>query len=297
MKKILIAALTCLLTFPELQSQECSAYPKFLDALGFNAFSTAFSTGETNQPGIVAYELENRNDLHSQRLKYFQDQTWADAGFMGIITFDENGNIFVAPLPKVNTLYNPPGDQNTIYMIDTHTGKMKPFFKLPVTDIPDARNPYGIMGIFYDCAGKNLYVSTVSGSSKEQQKGKVYRLNTQNHELSEIMNGLDVLGLGIFHIGNEKFLIYGEARNSTVWSVRLNDEGEMAEKQKMIIHLGGLGPRGDDRGRKFRYRDGILEIQGVPFMYNLAAPRQRQETTYSFRYEAQQGKWTLSSIQ
>lgn len=280
-----------------LFSQECNTYPAFLDDLEFNPYSTAFSTNEIDKVGIVAYELENRHDLQSRKLKYFQEATWTRAGYMGMIAFDENGNIFTAPLPKVNTLNNPPEDQNTIYIIDTNTGKMEPFFKLPVAHIPNTQNPFGILGIFYDCNDKSLYISTVSGSTREEERGKIYQLNTRNKELSQVLSGIDILGLGVINIGSEKLLIYGRARNSTIWTVRLSgDTAGMAREQKMIINLNGLGVRGDDKGRKFRYKDGILEIHAVPFMYNLVAPHRRQETVYSFRYEAQRKKWTLTSI-
>ncbi len=292
-----IAAILLLFMVSDLiNAQDCSAFPEFMKKMDFDGYNTAFSTNEIDQVGIVAYELKDRYDLHSEKVKFYKDESWSKAGYLGPIVYDEQGNIYTAPLPKVNTLDNPPEDQNTIYIIDTNTGVMKEFYKLPVDALPNSRNPFGIMGLHYDCESGLLFVSTISGSSSEQEIGKIFSLDIKSKILTEIISDVDALGLGILNHKDQKYLIYGEARNSIIRAVLLDDSNHVSGNQNAFIDLTGLGIRGDDKARKFQIKEGQLDIYAVPFMYNLAAPRVKQESVYTFKFALDSDKWVLVSI-
>lgn len=294
--KIILPILLFLQAMGGIIAQDCSAFPDFMKKKGFDAYNTAFSTNEIDRVGIVAYELKDRNNLHSEKVKFYQGESWSKAGYLGGIVYDERGNIYTAPLPKVNTLDNPPEDQNTIYRIDTKSGIMEVFFQIPVEVLPNSQNPFGIMGLFYDCESSSLILSTISGSTSIDEVGKIYSLNTKSKELREIISGVDALGVGIINHKNQKYLIYGEARNSIIRSVLLDENYLISGNQSAFIDLTGLGIRGDDKARKFQIKGGQLDIYAVPFMYNLAAPRRKQETVYSFRFDMRTDQWVLLAI-
>ncbi|HFC29886.1 MAG TPA: hypothetical protein ENJ44_02460, partial [Oceanospirillales bacterium] len=50
--------------------------------------------------------------------------SWEKSGYLAAFDRDNQGNIFVAPLPYVSLIKNPPEKQNQIYKIDANTAQM-----------------------------------------------------------------------------------------------------------------------------------------------------------------------------
>ncbi|MBK7809979.1 MAG: hypothetical protein IPI50_01885 [Saprospiraceae bacterium] len=295
-KNNLIVFLVCLFCIKSI-GQECRGAPQFIAALGFDPNRSAISTTELKVMGAVLIELEDVRNTNSRRTKTYQDPSWKSAGYLGAVTSDQKGNIFVIPKPNVNMLYNLPKDQNTIYRIESKSGKMKSFVKLPMKILPHERNPYGLTGSFLDCQNNDLIVSTLAGSDQKHEIGKIYAISSLTAEYFEILENLDVLGLGIMNIRGERKLFLGLARKSEVWSILLDAKNLAIGKPKLEINLSGLGPRGDDRIRKIRFQqNGSMDLTGITFYYNLTAPVNAAETVYNFSFNESTNSWKLTGL-
>ena len=158
-----------------------SVQPAFAQKLGFSG-NAVLDTRSQDVRGIAIFDL----DQNGKPTRSFQDPTWSSAGFLGPPVLDGAGNIFVAPIPAINILNNPPAKANYLYRIDTATGKMAAIMDLPTLAAPTPENPYGIMGLAYDCDTNSLYVSSVFGSTRLTQAGRIFRidLNTTRSVLS-----------------------------------------------------------------------------------------------------------------
>jgi len=265
-----------------LQSQDCRKFPDFALALGFDVTRSAFSSSEHREMGLLLVELDPKNLRHSARSKTYKDPTWDDAGYLGPITIDRFGNGYVSAKPNVNMLYNPIINQNTIYKIDNASGKMSSWLVLPYSDESNNQNPYGIVGMYYDCNMDYLIVSTVSGSTQSSEVGKIFRVDVRNKTYELICDGVDAMGVITLRRDNKNVLIYGSARTSDVYSVELDSKYQKVGNPKKILTLEGLGSRGDDRARKIRVDGDNLLIDGTTFYYNLTAPTFIQESKYTF---------------
>jgi len=260
----------------------CQKTPPFLAALNFGN-RAALSTSEKARPGLWLIEGDHR----------YQHPSWKNAGFLAPIERDKDGNIFVAPAPFINVLLNPPGEQNAVWRIDGRTQEMSKFLDLPRDVGTTEQNAYGTLDLAYDCETENLYVSSVFGSTREKEQGKIYRIDTKTKQAVPLLENTDGFGLGVFNTSKGKRLFYALARKSEVWSVALNDDGTMNGIPRKEVSLENLGPRGDDRARRITFQpNGEMLLFGIEFNFNLIAPTEKQETVYHFRYNAQNDSWT-----
>lgn len=265
----------------------CKKLPPFVEKLGFDLAKSAFSTSEKMRTGIVFTDLGSG--------KIYQHQSWTKAGHLGPIIITERGDIFSAPIPVINLIDNKPDDQNKIYKIDSQSGEMNFFMELPKAAKPSAENPFGTLGMAYDCDTKVLYVSTVFGSTLHDERGRIYAINTENGKIIDSLINVDAMGLGVSFENAERTFFYGTTRLSTVYAVKLDATGKFINKPKMCCSLEGLGPRGDDRARKIRFTPkGEMIIQAVEFYYNLIAPTEKQETIYYYKYDVEKKNWTFA---
>lgn len=274
----------------EYQSNECKRQPSFIRQVGFNPAKSAFSTSEKAIMGLVLLEINNQ----SVGRKY-QHPSWKMCGWAGPLLVDQFGNCFVGPVPVISVLNNPTANQNKIYKVDAASGVMQLFTELPVADsIPDS-NPYGILGFAYLCESNTLYVSTVQGSTRKQQKGVVYAVDAGTGKVIDKLTGMDVLGMGVSYMPGYRALYLGSARNSEVYEVKLTKKGTFSGKPRPEFSLAMLGPRGDDKVRRIRFdQNGNMLVYGIEFNYNLTAPTEKQETIYRFLWDEEQEKWLQS---
>lgn len=276
--------------------EDCRKQPLFISKWGFDVSKSALSSSEDKMMGPVLIEVENPEDHHSPRTRFFQDSSWLQVGYIGPIVVDDNGDVFTVPHPFVNALNTSFEDLNSIYRIDSRSGKMEKFLAIPVENIPHHRNPFGILGLSFDCTSGKLIVSTVSGSSDKEMLGKIVSVDTKSKKIKTIVEGLDAMGVYIATVTGERRLYYGKARKSEIWSVPLNEKNEAIGSHKMEVNFEGLGYRGDDKARKIILTDDKMLITGVPFYYNLTAPRVKQESTYVFKYNKLNQSWGLEMI-
>lgn len=277
---------------------DCRRAPAFTTALGFNPNQSAFSTTDAKYVGLIYTEvnLPSTNRTASTpppKPKVYQHHSWKTGGYLGPMIIESSGIIYIAPLPLINTLKNDPKKQNMLYRVDPLSAEMKPYFTFPMVYPPNSQNPFGILGMGYDCQTQIMYLSSVQGSDRTHERGRVYamRAGATPAVLDQIID-IDGFGMGIGIIEGKKKLFFGNARSSDIFSVDLAEDGKFEGQPQHALSLAGLGLRGDDRARKIRFAEnGDLTVSGVEFYFNLIAPTERQETTYIFRYNPQQKKW------
>ena len=155
-----------------------------------------------------------------------------------------------------------------------------------------SQNPYGLLGLGYDCDNYMLYASSVAGSTLEKERGRLYCIDSRTLKVVDFIDSLDAFGTGIGTINGEKRLYFGCARNCNIMSVNLLPDGHFGGKPRLEFSLEGLGPRGDDRARKIRFSlDGVLTINAIEFYFNLTAPTEKQESVYQLKWGNE--KWVL----
>ena len=268
----------------------CQALSNFALDMGYEE-SAIMSTNETLK-GLFIYDrpLEAGAPLTN----VYQHPSWDDAGYLGTPVNDGFGNIYVAPAPRVNLYDNPPEQQNTIFKVDTDSGVMAEYITLPSAAPPSAENPFGIVGLAYDCDTESLYAASIAGSDRDTEIGVIYQIDLKTGEIRSQLNGVDGFGLGVFNRVLGKRLYFGLARKSEVWSVALDRDGQIKGKPRFEFSMAGWGPDGDDKARRivFRRADEMI-LRGSQFNFNLIAGTERLQTDYLLRYDPVQDLWLL----
>lgn len=260
----------------------CKGQPGFIAGTGLNPATAAFSTSERDLAGVALIEVAGNAGTNNRR---WQHPSWNRYGTMGPLATDPEGNVYVAPVPVINLLHHSAAQLQTIYRIDAATGEMKPFLTLPVLDSISTENPYGLIGLFYDCYSNRLFASSLLGSGRNEERGHMYSIDPAAAKVTSTLSGVDAIGLASSGAGGQYRLYYGRARNSEVYSVKLDKNGNFKDDIRREFSLDMLGPRGDDKARRIRVdANGDLLVSGVEFNYNLTAPTEKQEMLYRFHY-------------
>ena len=137
--------------------------------------------------------------MDSKTGRTYQHPSWTSAGRLAPLVIDKKGDVWVAPAPMINTLDNPTEKQNTLYRIDGKTGQMQAVISLPYPTLPTAQNPFGLLGLGYDCETTNLFATTVMASDRNNERGRIFSLNTQNPQQVTIIDSLKNIFLLILH--------------------------------------------------------------------------------------------------
>jgi hypothetical protein len=270
-------------------SNQCTAQAPFLTKIISNINGIAFSTSENREKGLWLINATVSPDAANRKI--YQDTSWKMAGWLGPLLTDKKGNIWCAPVPVINVLDNKPEDQNKLYRVDATTGKMELFIELP-KEKSTIENPYGILGLAYNCEANVLYVSSVAGSTRNQQNGKIYCIDVVNKTIQSTLNCGDAFGIGVSFKDGFRKLYFGSARNSNIYSIGLKENGSFLGESIEAFSIDGLGPRGDDKAKKIREdKNGNLTISGYEFNFNLTAPTEKQETLYNFSFDSNNEKW------
>ena len=275
----------------DYQSNVCKQFPVFVQQLGFPPGASFFSTTDSKKMGLILKQSSTANDPNATIIKEYQHPSWTKGGWLAPIVLDEQGNIYVSPAPFVNILHNPNNNSNTVYKVDSKTGVMDEWLKLPQQD-STVQNPFGIIGMVYLCETQTLYVSTVAGSDRQNERGLIYAVDVKDKKIIDKISGTDAMGMGINYVEGKRKLYFGTGRSSDIYSITLTSKGTFKGTPAVSFSIAGLGQRGDDKVRRiFTNKDGTLTVAGFEFNYNLVAPREKQETQYQFSYDEETGKW------
>jgi hypothetical protein len=276
----------------EFSANNCKGNPAFIQSSGFNPKFSFFSTSDEKTIGLLLLQGEQPGNPNTKITKSFQDPSWRKAGWLAPILLDEAGNIYTAPAPFINILDNPIANNNTIYRIDSKTGLMEEFLRLPFADSINTDNPFGIIGMIYLCETGTLYVSTVAGSRRYEENGHIYAVDVKAKKVIDKISNTDAMGMGISYITGKRKLYFGTGRSSDIYSVSLSAKGNFSGSVNNEFTLENIGPRGDDKVRRIRTDQyGNLIVHGFEFNFNLIAPREKQETIYNFSWQQDEKKW------
>jgi hypothetical protein len=267
----------------------CLANPNFLPSIkGFGA-GAYFSTSNRFLKGLV---LEEKGQT---ALRTYQHPSWTKFGWLAGIHFDDKGNIYTVPAPRINILDNEPSDQNRVLKVDTNSGEMTVFAQLPNTAVTAnayEQNPYGALGIAFDCESRLLYVSSLAGSTRSKVAGRIYAIETTTGKIRATLSNVDAIGLHIHKRAGQKRLYFGSMRDPEIWSVEIDGEGGFKGDSRFEFSLEGMGPRGDDRARKIAFTPlNEMFVTGIEFSVNLVAPTEKQESIYRFLYDSKLKQW------
>ena len=278
----------------DFSPNNCKRNPSFIQSMGFVPANSFFSTSDVKTMGLVLQQSEQPGNPNARIVKSVQHPSWRQGGWLAPILIDNNGNIYTAPAPFISILDNPVTNQNTIYRVDGNTGVMEVFMKLPLTDTITIQNPFGIIGMILLCETNTLYVSTLSGSDRQHERGAIYAIDISTKKIFDKITATDAMGLGITYATGKRQLFFGTGRTSDVFSITLNKKGKFSGSPQKEFLLDGLGPYGDDKVRRIRTDQyGNLIVHGMSFNYNLIPQREKKETLYNFYYDTNNGKWLL----
>jgi len=278
----------------------CQQEPAFIRTLGYDPLWTALSTSEKMYLGICLIAFEKKigqisPTSQTPKMEIYQHPSWKTAGYLSTISFDRLGNVYTVPAPLISMLYNQKEKLNTIYKIDASNGEMSEWINLPFASKPSSQNPYGLLGINYDCQDHFLVASTVAGSDRYNERGVIYLINPVDKKAIDSIRNFDAMGLGFgLDESRKKRLYYGSVRNGNIFSVVVNTKGKMEKRTiRKELSLEGYGPRGDDKARKIKFSGNQLLVSGTAFNYNLQAASEKPETLYTFIWLAKEKKWGL----
>lgn len=273
--------------------KDCRVLPPFVSKIGYDLTKSAFSTSEKKNMGICFIEL-SENGAN----KVYQQPSWKKAGYLSAIAITEKGEVFTVPTPVINVLYNKPEEQNSLYRLHPQTGELQKVASFPSLAKPNEKNPFGFLGLAYDCDSKILYASSIMGSTQDEEKGVVFAIQLPTYKVLDKIENIDVMGIGVIRKGEEKRLMLGKIREGAIVSVTLKSDGTFNKNLEAEFSLDGIGERGDDVARKIRMGiDGTLTITGTQFYYNLTAPTEKPDTKYILKYFDEQKQWKLLQIQ
>ena len=250
------------------------------------------------------YAIDLRQNNESMGLKIMEVKTgksiqlpgWRKFGYLGLYTLDNLGNIFTSPLPYVSIDINPPKEQNKILKVDSKTGTMKEFMNLPSVNPPSPKNPFGVIGLVFDCETQSLYVSSVAGSTFNKETGKIFQINPTKREILNTFDNHDIMGLAIFRGINGKRLYMGLARKPEIWSVGLNKSGGFNNDFRFEFSLKDVPGGGNLKAHRLRIKNNRMTLKAREFSYTLIAASSPLRTIYTFDYNRDNDKWDFVEL-
>jgi hypothetical protein len=270
------------------QADACRSVPKFATAAGYTAVN--FATDDRTVMGLKMFDP-------TQPERVFRHPGWAQAGFLGPLVADGLGNLYVAPVPRINLIDNPPQLQNRIYKVDTNTAEMQLFLELPSAAAAPGENPYGVLGLALDCETNSLYVTSVAGSNRTSEIGRIYRINLTNAQIAAQYEGIDAIGIGVYNTARGKRLYFGPTRVSEVRSIALDAQGNFVGSERVEFALQAPGASSSDRARRINFTDqNEMLVNGRQFDYNLIANTVQPNLLYVYRYRTIDDGWDFVSF-
>jgi sugar lactone lactonase YvrE len=263
---------------PPANPATCRGWPAFAAREGLGE-QTLIGTRDTLTVGLVLSDPASR--------RVYRHPTWDDAGYLGGFALDAAGNIYVAPAPQTSLARNPPAEQNRVYRIDSQTGEMQLFATLPAAASPDpAHNPFGAMGLFVDCATNSLYVTSVAGSTRAAEVGRVFRLDLANGTVTSQRDGIDAIGVAVYG----DVLLVGRARTPEVWGIPLDSSGNLSGPPALAFSVAQALRDGTGKVRRMAIDpDGNLALTISPFSYTLEPPASQRDQRLVYRVS--NGAW------
>lgn len=254
----------------------CPGKPKFAARLGLGD-NVYFDTFESHRLVLMA-PVPN-----SDAVSKYASQSWIQPGLVDAFTLDRAGNVYVAATPRLGPGVKTAKAQNIIYRVDTNTGNLDEFVTLSDAAAPSPENPFGILGMAYDCDTNSLYVSSVAGSTTAQEAGHIYRIDVNLGVVAGRVDNIDAMGLAIGNGANGKQLLFGSARAPKIRAVTIAADGNL---QNDAHDVGALAEAQRAALLKFASPTELV-VQAVEF--NLANAETPQGTEIRFTFDPASG--------
>lgn len=274
----------------------CAEQPKFIPKVGMKQ-PVAIDTQQSLFPGLVVTELREPK-------RTFRHPSWNQTGYLASTVRDGAGNIYAIPTPSIGLEHNPLERRNYLYRVESETGLMRVFTKLPAQEVASQSNPFGTLGVTLDCDTQILYVSSVADSTPSEIRGAIYRVDINSGEIISVWRGVDAIGLGIFDYGSGKRLYYGDARSSSVFSVALTHNGDFIRPvvPRHEFSLLNLKNGNSTQVRKIRFvkhrKYGFMMVASeTEFSYRLTARGVKPYRHYQFVRDSENLNWTFVGFQ
>lgn len=266
----------------------CQATPQFVGGLGFE--EPVVDTTQELGTGLVIADLADSSRI-------YQHETWDDAGKVGAFAIDWLGTIFVAPAPVISQELNPVEEQNKVFRVNSQTAEMSLFLDLPWPLPPSGSNPYGVLGLTYDCETSSLYVASVAGSTPQDEVGVIYQVNADTGEILSQLENTDALGIGVFNSSQGKRLYYGAGRTPELYSVALDGRGRIIGTPRLEFSL-AVQPGGSDvKGQRIQFTtENYMVVKAIEFNYSLQPANRIEKDAYIFLYQIESDTWLFEEI-
>ena len=250
------------------------------------------------------YAIDLKQDMYQKGMKIIEAKTgrvlklpsWESFGYLGLYTLDNNGNIYTSPLPYISINHNPPEEQNRVLRVDDATGEMIEFLRLPSVNPPTSRNPYGVIGLSFDCKTNSLYATSVAGSSFEKETGKVFQIDPFSREISNTYDDFDALGIALFVGIDGKRAYLGSARKPEVYSVGIDDDGGFEKDLRFEFSLVDVPNGSYTKAHRILINDDVMTLKTREFSYTLIAASEQMKTVYKFKYNRNNGNWEFFEL-
>ncbi|MBI4671245.1 MAG: hypothetical protein HY741_06200 [Chloroflexi bacterium] len=235
----------------------CAGQPKFLARLGFGK-NVYYDTSELHRLVVLA-PMPN-----SDAVSKYQNQSWVQAGYVDAFAVDRAGNIYLAPSPRTGPGIAALKPQNVLYKIDTRTGNLSEYLNLPGAADVSPENPYGVLGLTYDCDTNSLYATTVTGSTAANQVGRIYRIDLQTNEIASQLDNVDAFGVATGVGTNGKRLYFGSVRDAKIRAVDLDAQGNFQGTAREVATVGDA-----QRAQRIAFPSANeMLVQAVAFNFN-----------------------------
>ncbi len=281
---------------PETTDQ-CRSTPQFTADPAVFTVASDQGAGTVSVPGALALSTEGREKglalITGEAQAPYQHATWDDAGYLGAITYDRDGNIYAAPTPRLSLVDNPLAGVTTLWRVASATAEMRPFVTLP--GAANERNPFGVLGLFYTCDNNTLYAGTVIGSTPSNQQGGVVAVHLSDGVIHRVLTNLDVMGVLVVRQGERLMLYAGLARSPDIVAVPLDEQGLAAGPITPLIDLTLAGATPQERARKLRLVNGVLVADLVPFNFSLqsSASGSSQLRRAAWEWDTVASRWVV----
>ncbi len=268
------------LNLDEFEKQKmCARIPQFL--YQNRIFAPIIDLSQTHYKGIAFIDAKTKKVLHKK--------LWERYDALGTYTIDKQGNLYLTPNPFISITPATFNLQKAIYKLSSN-GKLSRWMVLDEI-APNARNPYGLISIVFDCDDNSLYVSAIDKSDYKSAKGRIYHINPQTKEILQKIEGFDALTLALLKtIKNKKYLLAGSARDNGVYANKIINN----RLQEDFIKLFEL-PNPELRVRKIKVvAKNTLLLEAIKFNYSLIAQTaQKQRVAYKAIFDPRSQKWSI----
>lgn len=262
------------------KQKSCARHPNFLQKLKIPQ-PIAIDLSQQNHKGLAF--LYGRGLKEALHLK-----TWEKFDHFSTYALDSKGNMYLSPMPFISIKKNTFAFQRNIYTLDTDSGNLSVWMRLDEVK-SGKNNPYGIISLVYDCDDHTLWVSAIDESHYAQQKGVIYQIDIQSKKVVQRLEGIDALSLQLIKTTYGKYLLYGSARESGLFALKL--ESNIMAKPTKLFEL----PVANQYIRKIRIRaNNGLELQTIPFAYSLVAETSSKvRNTYEVIWDSKIERWVF----